>query len=122
MPEAETPTDARQIFSTLMCAFLQHLPRSVWGDIRRLVVLGWAVVALCLTKKVSLPGWGEVVESRAQYPTRHVRRFARWLDNPHIETQAFYAPLVRAAIDKGLCFSNRAIWCKLCLEYAGQGG
>lgn len=98
MPETETPTDARQMFSALMCAFRQHLPRSVWGDIRRLVVLGWAVVALCLTKKVSLPGWSEVVEGRAQFPASRVRRFARWLDNAHIEPQTFYAPLVRAAL------------------------
>lgn len=98
MPETETPSDARRMCSTLMCTFRQHLPRSVWGDIRRLVVLAWAVVALCLSKKVSLPGWSEVVESRAQHAASHVRRFARWLDNPHVQVQAFYAPLLRAAL------------------------
>ena len=98
MPKTESPTDTRQMFNTLMRAFLQHLPRAVWGDIRRLVVLAWAVVALCLTKKVSLPAWGEVVESRARYAASHTRRFARWLDNAHVETQAFYAPLLRAAL------------------------
>ena len=98
MPELESPTDAHQMFSTLMRALLQHLPRSVWGDIRRLVVLAWAVVALCLTKKVSLPGLSEVVESRARYPASHTRRFARWFDNPHVQVQDFYAPLVRAAL------------------------
>ena len=98
MPDTETTTDARQMFSTLMRAFLQHLRRAVWGDIRRLVVLAWAVVALCLTKKVSLPGWSEVIESRARYAASPVRRFARWLDNAHVESQVFYAPLARAAL------------------------
>jgi hypothetical protein len=32
-------TDSRQMFRTLMQAFVEHIPRSAWGDIRRLVVL-----------------------------------------------------------------------------------
>jgi hypothetical protein len=77
-------TDSRQMFRTLMHAFLQHLPRSAWGDVRRLVTLTWAVVGLCLTKKVSLPGWGEVVESPAKQAASRARRFARWFDNASI--------------------------------------
>jgi len=91
-------TDSRQMFSTLMCTFVEHIPRSSWGDIRRLVTLAWAVVGLCLSKKVSLPGWGEAVESRAQQAASRTRRFRRWLDNPHVQVQPWYAPLVRAAL------------------------
>ena len=58
-------TDSRQMFCTLMQAFLLHLPRSAWGDIRRLVILAWAVVGLCLSQKASLSSGGEVVESQA---------------------------------------------------------
>jgi hypothetical protein len=91
-------TDSRQLFCTLMREFLLHLPRSVWGDIRRLVTLAWAVVGLCLSKTVSLSSWGEAVESRAQQAASHARRFQRWVDNAQVRVQALYAPLVRAAL------------------------
>ena len=91
-------TDSRQMFLTLMRAFVEHIPRAAWGDMRRLVTLAWAVVGLCLSKKVSLPGWGEAVESRAQKAASRTRRFARWVDNPKIQVQPVYAPLLRAAL------------------------
>lgn len=91
-------TDSRQMFRTLMQAFVEHIPRTAWGDIRRLVTLAWAVVGLCLSKKVSLPGWGEAVESRAQKAASRTRRFARWVDNSKVQVQPMYAPLLRAAL------------------------
>lgn len=91
-------TDSRQMFRTLMHAFLAHIPRAAWGDIRRLVTLAWAVVGLCLSKKVSLPGWGEASESRAQKAAGRTRRFARWVDNAQVQAQPRYAPLLRAAL------------------------
>ncbi len=91
-------TDSGQMFRTLMQAFVEHLPRSAWGDIRRLVVLAWAVIGLCLTKTVSLPGWGEVVESRATLAASYTRRFERWVDNDYVQVEALYAPLVRASL------------------------
>jgi hypothetical protein len=91
-------TDSRQMFRTLMQAFVEHIPRSAWGDIRRLVVLAWAVVGLCLSKKVSLPGWSEAVESPTNKAAGRTRRFERWMDNPHVQVQHWYAPLLRAAL------------------------
>lgn len=91
-------TDSQQMFRVLMQAFLLHLPRSVWGDIRRLVTLAWAVVGLCLSKKASLSSWGEAVESRAKQAASRTRRFQRWVDNIHLSIQALYAPLLQAAL------------------------
>lgn len=91
-------TDNRLMFRTLMRAFVTDIPRSAWGDIRRLVALAWAVVGLCLSKAVSLTGWGEVVESRALLAASRTRYFQRWLDNPHVRVQPLYEPLVRAAL------------------------
>lgn len=91
-------TDSQQMFRTLMRAFLQHLPRSAWGDIRRLVILAWAVVGLCLTQKVTFAGWGEYTDSQATHAASRARRFARWFDNAQIQAPALYAPLVRAAL------------------------
>ncbi|MBE7470339.1 MAG: hypothetical protein HS114_14500 [Anaerolineales bacterium] len=61
-------TDSHQMFCTLMQTFLLHLPRSAWGDIRRLVTLAWAVVGLCWSQKASLSSWGEAVKSQAHKP------------------------------------------------------
>jgi hypothetical protein len=91
-------TDSRQMFQTLMCAFVQDIPRAAWGDIRRLVTLAWAVVGLCLSKKVSLSDWGEATESRAQQAASRTRRFARWVDNAKVPVQPVYAPLLQAAM------------------------
>ena len=91
-------TDSRQMFQTLMRAFVKDIPRAAWGDMRRLETLAWAVVGLCLSKKVSLPGWGEAVESRAQHAASRTRRFARWMDNAKVQVQPVYAPLLRAAL------------------------
>jgi len=94
------------MFRTLMEGFVAHIPRSAWKDLRRLTTLAWAVIELCLSKpvladrpgKVSLPGWGEVVESSAKQAASRTRRFQRWLDNPKVHVQSLYAPLVRAAL------------------------
>lgn len=91
-------TDNRLMFRTLVRAFVTDIPRSAWGDIRRLVALAWAVVGLCLSKAVSLTGWGEVVESRALLAASRMRYFQRWLDNPHVRVQSLYEPLIRAAL------------------------
>lgn len=90
--------DSHQMFCTLMQTFLLHLPRSAWGDIRRLVTLAWAVVGLCWSKQASLSSWGEVVEGQAHQASSHTRRFQRWVDNAQIRVQALYAPLVQAAL------------------------
>jgi hypothetical protein len=68
-------TDNHLMFRTLMRAFVQDVPRSAWGDVRRLVALAWAVVGLCLSKAVSVTGWGEVVESRARLAASRTRYF-----------------------------------------------
>lgn len=91
-------TDSRQMFNTLMQVFLLNLPRSVWGDIRRLITLAWAVVGLCMSKKASLSSWGEAVESQAKQAASHARRFQRWVDNAHVQVQSLYTPLVQAAL------------------------
>jgi hypothetical protein len=95
---SDSPSESQQMFRALMRAFLAHLPRSAWRDIRRLVILAWAVVGLCLTKKVTFAGWGEYLDSPATQAASRTRRFARWFGNAQIQVQAFYAPLVRAAL------------------------
>jgi len=91
-------TDSQQLFGTLMSAFFRLIPRSIFGDLRRLVVMAWAVVGLCLTKSANFNQWGEVVISRAQYASSHNRRFHRWLNNPSIRPIKFYFPLLQDAL------------------------
>lgn len=41
--------DSLQMYCTLMNDFWEHIPRQVFGDIRRLMTLAWVVVGLCMT-------------------------------------------------------------------------
>jgi hypothetical protein len=91
-------SDSHHLFIRLMFAFTKRIPRSAWGDIRRLVVLAWAVVGLTFSKKVSFSGWGEVVESQAQYAASHARRFSRWMHNQQVSVPVWYAPLVQSTL------------------------
>ena len=91
-------TDSLQLYGTLMTAFCKLIPRSIFRDVRRLKVMAWAVVGLCLTKTVNFNLWGEVVISAAQQAASHQRRFHRWLHNPCVSPFAFYYPLLLAAL------------------------
>ena len=39
-------SDSWQMYGDLMSAFVRAIPRSVYGDVRRLMPLAWAVVVL----------------------------------------------------------------------------
>jgi len=91
-------TDSQQMFGTLMRAFVLHIPRSAFGDIRRLVTLAWAVAGLTISKTANFNKWGESVISKATIAASHQRRFQRWLHNTHIVPNTFYAPLLKAAL------------------------
>ena len=90
--------DSMQLFGDLMTAFCRIIPRTIFGDVRRLVVLAWAVVGVCLTHTVSVNKWGEVVISKATLASSYQRRFLRWLHNRYVRPIKFYLPLVRAAL------------------------
>ena len=87
-----------QLFGTLMKAFCRHIPRSIFKDVRRLIVLAWAVVGLCLGKTVNINVWGESIIDNAQYASSRQRRFLRWLYNPRIRPVKFYFPLLQTAL------------------------
>ena len=72
-------TDSLQLYGTLLTAFCEYIPRHIFGDVRRVMVLAWTVVGMCLTKTVNFNQWGEVVISQAQYASSYQRRFQRWL-------------------------------------------
>ena len=93
-------TDSLELYGTLLSAFCEHIPRSIFGDVRRLMGLAWAVVGLCLTETVNFNKWGEVVISEAQYASSHQRRFQGWLYNPRVKPVKFYFPLLKAALSE----------------------
>ena len=93
-------TDSLQLYGTLLAAFCEHIPRPIYGDVRRLMGLAWAVVGLCLTETVNFNKWGEVVISEAQYASSHQRRFQGWLYNPRVKPIKFYYPLLKAALSE----------------------
>jgi len=87
-----------EMYQNLMNIFLAVIPKSVYGDRRRVDVFVWGVVALCMSKTVNLSGWAEVVVSRAVYADSHTRRFSRWLENSNFDTMSFYRPLLQETI------------------------
>ena len=91
-------TDSLQLYNTLLTALCTHIPPHIFGDVRRLMVLAWAVIGLCLTKTVNFNQWGEVVISGAHYASSHQRRFERWFHNQNIKPIKFFFPLLRAAL------------------------
>jgi len=90
--------DSRQTDRTLFSALWEHIPRRIFGDVRRLATLAWAVIGLCLTRSISPNDWGEVVISNAQYAASRQRRFRRWLGNKRVVPHTFYLPLLRSAL------------------------
>jgi len=93
-------TDSLEVYGTLLAAFCEYIPRSIFGDVRRLMGLAWAVVGLCLSETVNFNKWGEVVISEAQYASSHQRRFQSWLYNPRVKPVKFYFPLLKAALSE----------------------
>jgi hypothetical protein len=91
-------SEAKQMHRDLMNALLPILPRKVYGDIRRVVNLVWAIVGLCLTQTVRLEAWSEILESRAKYAASRVRRFARFLHNRAIDPKEWYKPLIQSVL------------------------
>ena len=92
--------DSMQLFGNLMTAFCQIIPRVIFGDVRRLAVLAWAVAGVCLTNTVSVNKWSEVVISEATLAHSRQRRFLRWLHSKHIRPIKFYFPLLKAALSR----------------------
>ncbi len=68
-------TDSLQLYSTLLTAFCQHIPKANYADLRHLYGLAWAVVGLCMTKTINFNKWGEVVISLVKYASSHQRYF-----------------------------------------------
>ena len=50
-------SETKQMHRDLMNRLLPILPRSVFGDIRRVSNLVWAIVGLCLTQTIRLEAW-----------------------------------------------------------------
>lgn len=87
-----------EMFLDLMGILLARIPKKVFGDRRRVVVLAWAVVALIFTKTVNLNSWITVVISNAKFARSRERRFSRWLHNSKVDPHAYYKPLLQDAI------------------------
>jgi len=91
-------SDSQQMYRMLFGALWEHIPRCIFGDIRRLMTLAWAVIGLCFTKTANFNHWGEVVISNAKYAASHQRRFQRWLYNCYVIPATFYSPLLQVAL------------------------
>jgi hypothetical protein len=83
-----------RLYDTLVHILRQH---EKWLDRRPLKTLAWMMVGLRHAELISLTSWAPYVQSRAVYAQSTVRRFARWLNNPRIESAPLYGPLIAQA-------------------------
>jgi Transposase DDE domain len=92
-----------------------------WRDVRHLYTLVWMVVGLSQSGGVSLTAWIPFVSGRARYAQSSQRRFARWLQNPRVEVQALYAPLIPQALAEWgkhavyLALDTTLLWNRYCI-------
>ena len=92
-----------------------------WRDVRHLYTLVWMVVGLIQSGDVSLTAWIPFVRGRARYAQSTQRRFARWLQNPRVEVQALYAPLIQQALAEWgkytvyLALDTTLLWNRYCI-------
>jgi hypothetical protein len=92
-----------------------------WHDVRHLHTLAWMVVGLIHAGCVSLTAWVPFVRGRARYAQSTQRRFARWLQNPRLEVQALYTPLIQQALaewgnhTRYLGLDTTMLWNRYCL-------
>src|SRR5215467_261800 len=92
------PAIFRGLGMVSMNALLPLLPYKVYGDIRRVANLVWAIVGVCLTQTIHLEAWSEIVESRATYAASRVRRFSRFLHNKAIDPSIWYKPFIQSVL------------------------
>jgi len=73
-------------------------PSSSWLDQRHYQTFAWMILGLLYGKTVNLSEWADFVVSRAQFAQSTVRRFTRWLNNPRIQVQKLYAPMIQQVL------------------------
>src|SRR2546427_2220006 len=107
-----------RLYCELVALFGQSSP---WCDVRHLYTFTWLVVGLIHAGSVSLAGWVTFVRGRARYARSTQRRFARGLQNPRIEVQALYAPLIQQALaewgnhTRYLALDTTMLWNRYCI-------
>ena len=107
-----------RLYCELVALFGQSSP---WCDVRHLYTFTWLVVGLIHAGSVSLTGWVPFVSGRARYARSTQRRFARGLQNPRIEVQALYAPLIQQALaewgnhTRYLALDTTMLWNRYCI-------
>lgn len=92
-----------------------------WADIRHLHTLIWMVIGLICSGCISLTKWTIYIDSRAKFAQSNQRRFSRWLNNPRINVQRLYSPIIQAALSTWgtseivLIEDTSMLWNRYCL-------
>jgi hypothetical protein len=90
-------------------------------DLRHLKALGWMVYGLLCSQKLSPPAWEPYVLSRATQAQSYERRWHRYFENPRIDIERLYLPLVMLAMNgwQGqrlyLAIDTTVLWDKYCM-------
>jgi hypothetical protein len=107
-----------QLYIQLLTYLRQY---SQAADLRHLKALGWMVYGLLCSQKLSLPAWEPYVISRATQAQSYERRWHRYFENPRIDIERLYLPLVMLALHGWqtprlyLAIDTTVLWDKYCM-------
>jgi hypothetical protein len=110
--------DMPRLYDTLVQVLSQH---QQWLDVRHLKTLAWMMLGLIQSGLIGLNAWAPYVKGRALFAQSTVRRFARWLDNPRINVNQLYGPLIQQALAEWghhvlyLALDTTLLWGQYCV-------
>ena len=81
-------------------SLLVLLDQGQWRDFRHLKSAANMIVGMILSGSTNLTKWIPFAQGRALIAQSVQRRFARWLNNHHINVHELYAPLIREALSE----------------------
>ena len=107
------------------------LDHGQWRDFRQLKTAASMIVGMILSGSTNLTKWIPFAQGRALIAQSVQRRFARWLDNHHINMHQLYAPLIGEAVSEWgestlyLAFDTSMLWdryciIRICVVYRGR--
>ena len=120
-------SDSLALYSTILEQVRTANPLE---DLRRQKVFAWLVVGLLLEQTISLPYLANVIVGAAKAASRE-RRVQRFLTNVHVQVQAYYDNLIRAALVEWVgqtlylaldttSLAGRLVICRVALVYRGR--
>lgn len=111
-------SNSTQLYGQLLTYLRQY---SQYRDLRHIKALSWMVSALIFSGELSPPAWESYVVSRAHQAQSFERRWHRFLNNPLVNLNRLYLPLVLLTLSHWkrerlyLALDTTVLWNQYCM-------